>query len=224
MISIIIPTLNEAAAIERTLRAAMAAEGEKEIIVVDGGSEDGAPEIAARCGARVVHSARGRGVQLRAGAGIARGDVFWFLHADTIAPAGSLDAIRSALRDPLVAGGNFSLIFEGGSRAAAHLTWIYPKLRTLGLSYGDAGIFIRRTVYESIGGMRPVALFEDLDLVRRLRRAGRFVRLECPLVTSSRRFEGRNCARVWSVWIALQLLYWLGVSPDRLARWYRHVR
>lgn len=224
MTSIVIPTLNEAAAIERTLRAARDVGWEKEIIVADGGSEDGTAEIAERCGAKVIRCGRGRGVQMRAGAAAARGDVLWFLHADTTAPVDAIRAIDRALSDPGVVGGNFSLLFEGSTRAARHLTWTYPKLRALGLSYGDAGIFVRRETYEAIGGFRPIALFEDVDLIRRLRKAGRFVHLDCRLTTSSRRFEGRNYARVWALWIALQVCYWAGVSPDRLARWYKHAR
>ncbi len=97
-------------------------------------------------------------------------------------------------------------------------------LRILGLCYGDSGIFIRRDIYHRIGGFRALALFEDLDLLRRLRRAGRFVHLPAKIRTSSRRFEQRNFALVWLHWTALQVLYWCGISPNRLARWYRHVR
>ncbi|MGH9640720.1 MAG: TIGR04283 family arsenosugar biosynthesis glycosyltransferase, partial [Bryobacteraceae bacterium] len=94
----------------------------------------------------------------------------------------------------------------------------------LGLCYGDSGIFIRREVYQRIGGFRPLALFEDLDLLRRMRRAGRFVHLRSRIVTSSRRFEQRNFALVWLHWTSLQLLYWCGVSPRWLAARYRVVR
>lgn len=104
------------------------------------------------------------------------------------------------------------------------MTAIYPALRLLNLCYGDSGIFIRRDVYDRIGGFRPLALFEDLDLLRRLRKAGRFVHLPCKIKTSSRRFEQRNFALVWLHWTTLQVLYWCGVSPNRLARWYRHIR
>jgi hypothetical protein len=95
----------------------------------------------------------------------------------------------------------------------------------LGLAYGDAGIFVRRSAYEAVGGFRPYPLFEDLDLIRRLKGGGvRFVHLDCVLTASSRRFENRNFALVWTNWICLQILYWIGVSPNVLARWYRDVR
>jgi GT2 family glycosyltransferase len=123
-----------------------------------------------------------------------------------------------------VTAGNFGLTFDGPTRAARLLTGIYPTLRWLNLCYGDSGIFVRRDVYEKIGGFRPFALFEDLDLLKRVRKAGRFVHLECRITTSSRRFENRNFVLMWSHWTALQVLYWAGVSPNLLARWYRHTR
>jgi rSAM/selenodomain-associated transferase 2 len=223
-ISIIVPALNEQECIAETLRSLQQLEGEKEIIVVDGGSNDETRSLACAQGAQVLTSPPGRGVQMHAGALKARGDVFWFVHADTIPPAHALKEIRQHLKSPLMMGGNFGLIFDGPSRAARQLTAIYPMLRILGLCYGDSGIFIRREAYDRIGGFRALALFEDLDLLRRLRRNGRFIHLPCKILTSSRRFEQRNFALMWLYWTALQVLYWCGISPNWLARWYRHVR
>jgi rSAM/selenodomain-associated transferase 2 len=224
LISIVVPTLNEASQIVQTLAALKKLEGEKEILVVDGGSEDNTVALVESCGVRVVRSSRGRGVQLRAGAAEARGDVLWFVHADTIARVDALLEIRSALMDPSAVGGNFGLTFDGPSGAARLLTLVYPMLRWLNLAYGDSGIFVRRDVYEAIGGFRSYPLFEDLDILKRLRRAGKFVHLECRMITSSRRFENRNFAVMWTHWTALQILYWAGVPPRLLARWYRHAR
>ena len=223
MVSVVIPPLNEAPRLAALIRALRAA-GAEEIIVVDGESDDGTAAVAEAAGARVLRSARGRGAQLRAGASAASGSILWFLHADALPSARSLAAIEHALLDAHTVAGHFALVFAGDSRAARQMNWIYPKLRCLGLTYGDAGIFVRRSVYEGIGGFRPYHLFEDLDLIRRLRPQGRFVHLECPLTTSSRRFDGKSFALVWVKWIGLQALYWLGVSPDRLSRWYHPVR
>jgi rSAM/selenodomain-associated transferase 2 len=223
-VSIIVPALNEEACIAATLRGLQQLAGDKEIIVVDGGSRDETRSLAGAEGAKVLTSAAGRGTQMHAGVLAATGDVLWFVHADTIPPVQALDEIRTQLTDPSVAGGNFGLLFDGSSRAARRLTAIYPMLRILGLSYGDSGIFVRRDIYDRIGGFRALALFEDLDLLRRLRRSGRFVHLQCRIVTSSRRFEHRNFALVWLHWTTLQVLYWCGVSPNWLARWYRHAR
>ena len=192
--------------------------------MVDGGSRDQTLSICSAEGAKVVIAPTGRGTQMHAGAIKSTGDVLWFVHADTVPPVHALDEIRKSLKDPTVAGGNFGLMFDGPSRAARQLTAIYPMLRILGLSYGDSGIFVRRDAYERIGGFRALALFEDLDLLRRLRRAGRFVHLPSRIVTSSRRFEERNFALVWLHWTTLQVLYWCGVPPNLLARWYPHAR
>ena len=224
MVSIIVPALNEALQIRNTLRVLQALEGEKEILVVDGGSEDETAAIAQAAGAIVLQSPRGRGVQQHAGALQACGTTLWFVHADTTPPSHALTEIVAALDDPTVAGGNFGLTFDGTSRAARQLTAIYPVLRWLNLCYGDSGIFIRKTVYDAIGGFRYFALFEDLDLLKRLRRAGRFVHLKTHIITSSRRFEKKNFALMWAHWTILQILYWGGVSPNLLARWYRQAR
>ena len=224
MVSIIVPTLNEEMSLAATLHALLDLSGEKEILVSDGGSEDATVHIAQSLGVSVLPCERGRGSQLRAAAQVATGDVLWFVHADSRPDPDALEQIESALRDPGVAGGNFSLVFEGSHYSAGQMTWIYPHLRRLGLSYGDAGIFIRRTVYDAMGGCRPYPLFEDIDMVRRMRRHGKFTHLRTRIVTSSRRFAGPQYARVWMLWTTLQVLYWLGVSPYRLARWYRHAR
>ena len=221
-ISIVIPALNEASCIRETL-AAVTQLRPFEIIVADGGSADRTANFALEF-AVVVQSERGRGAQQRAAARVASGDAIWFLHADTIPTPGALDAIIECLRDPRVAGGNFSLIFDGDSRAARRLTRIYPYLRWLGLCYGDSGIFIRKTAYDAVGGFKPIPLFEDVDLVRRLRRIGTFSTLTHKLLTSSRRFEHCNFAVMFAEWTSLQLLFLAGVSPHRLAGFYKSVR
>lgn len=224
LVSIIVPALNEEAHLPATISALQQLKGEKEILIVDGGSSDDTVRVAEAAKVRVIQSTRGRGHQMHAGALQASGDVFWFVHADTLPPPNALVEITRILADPRTVGGNFGLLFDGSSRAARQLTAIYPLLRAFRLCYGDSGIFVRRDAYETIGGFRPLALFEDLDLLRRLRRAGRFAHLECRIVTSSRRFENRNFAGMWMHWTMLQVLYWAGVSPNWLARWYRHVR
>jgi rSAM/selenodomain-associated transferase 2 len=224
MVSIIIPALNEASEIVASLSVLRGLQGDKEILVVDGGSEDETVALATAAGAKVIGSARGRGAQQHAGALAARGEVLWFVHADTTPPAHAISDINEALQDSSVVGGNFGLVFDGPSRAARQLTAIYPRLRSLNLCYGDSGIFVRRRVYNAIGGFRSLAIFEDLDLLRRLRRAGRFAHLNTCIVSSSRRFENRNFAGMWLHWTALQLLYWAGVQPNTLANWYRPVR
>lgn len=223
-VSIIVPTLNEESQISATLRALQQLPGDKEIILADGGSTDTTVQLATVQGVKVIHAARGRGQQMHTGALHADGDVFWFVHADTIPPPHALEEIAKSLEDPSIVGGNFGLLFDGHTRAARQLTAIYPCLRWLGLCYGDSGIFVRRNSYAVIGGFAPVSLFEDLDLLKKVKRVGRFVHLRCRIVTSSRRFEHRNFTWMWMHWTLLQVLYWCGVSPNLLARWYRHAR
>lgn len=226
-ISVVIPTLDEAHSLGATLQALTRFNhGHRvEVIVADGGSADATREIARAHGAHVILSARGRGAQMHAGATFARGDVLWFLHADTLPPPGAPGQILDALRrDPQIVGGNFKISFDGTRLAARFLTWLYPQLRKLGLCYGDSAIFVRARVYRQIGGFRPFPIFEDLDLVRRLKGRGRLVHLSAEVVTSSRRFEGRSFAYTFARWSFLQMLYWLGVSPYTLSRLYEPVR
>lgn len=221
-VSVIIPTLNEEACLERTLQAVRAL-NPWEVIVADGGSADATVTIASTL-ARVLNAPRGRGTQQSAAASLATGDVLWFLHADTVPQPDSLEAIRACLRDERTAGGNFSLVFDGGGRSARQLTRIYPWLRLLGLCYGDSGIFVRRGVYLAAGGFQSYPLFEDVDLVRRIRRLGKFRTMPDTLTTSSRRFQDRNFALMFAEWTFLQVLFWAGVSPFLLARLYKDVR
>jgi rSAM/selenodomain-associated transferase 2 len=223
-LSVIIPALDEARCIGATLDAAARLGAGVEVIVVDGGSADGTREVARGRGARVVEAERGRGAQMHAGARASSGEVLWFLHADTLAPPDAVERIAEALSDPRAVGGNFRIRFDGERAAARFLTWLYPRLRLLGLAYGDSGFFVRRAAYDRAGGFRAFPIFEDLELLRALWKQGRFVQADATVVTSSRRFEGRSFALTFARWSLLQALYWLGVSPHTLARLYAHVR
>ncbi len=222
-ISIIIPTLNEAATIRDLAASLKRLRGDCEIIVADGGSEDDTVSLLRECGFSVIETPRGRGRQMNAGAQAASGDVLLFLHADTRLPENALAMIENLLQDQRVCGGNFSLIFDGQTRAAWLLTKLYPLLSLGGMCYGDSAIFIRRKVFAQLGGYCNSPIFEDSDLYQRMRRVGRFVRLPVAVVTSSRRFEGRF-VRTFVLWMLMQVLYWLGVDPNRLNRWYKPLR
>ncbi len=222
MISIVIPVLNEAKRLPRLLSRLVQEPGAHEVIVVDGGSGDGTETIARHAGAKVLRSAPGRGQQLAAGAAAARGETLLFLHADTNFPAGGLARIERILAsEPRCPGGNFRLIFDGDSPFSRWLTGFYAWIRVHGRYYGDSAIFVRREVYRELGGIRAIALMEDYDFVRRLELYGPTRCIEDPpLITSSRRFEGRHpVAIVWG-WLEIHALFHLGISPRVLARRY----
>jgi rSAM/selenodomain-associated transferase 2 len=219
-VSIIIPALNEAANIAVAVRRAWET-GPLEVIVVDGGSDDGTAELAREAGAGVLETPPGRARQQNAGARQAAGEVLLFMHADTwLAPAG-LPQIVGALADSRVLCGAFRQRIEAEGRLFRWLergnAW---RARRRGLPYGDQGIFIRRAAFAEAGGFPEVRLMEDVMLMKRLRRRTRPVLLPGPLYVSARRWRRhgvlRQTARNWLLLSAARL----GVSPDRLAAFY----
>ena len=228
-ISVIIPSLNEEASMKKTLDALSRMVNVNEIIVVDGGSKDQTVEIVERYERikklRLVKLENAnRGTQLNEGARHAEGDIFWFIHADTRAIQGSGKQIKKFMNYSEVAGGNFEIIFSGEKLRAKFLTWLYPHLRSIGLAYGDSAFFVRKESFNKIGGFRDYPLFEDVDLYKRLRKVGRFVHIKMPVTASSRRFEDRLFIWIFIKWALRQGLYWIGVPPGFLGKYYREIR
>jgi len=226
MISVIIPTLNEAANLPGLLRGLSAHKQDVEIIVVDGGSDDATMDIAHQFGARVIETRPGRGHQLRAGADGATGEILWFLHADSKVGPGSLDAISQMMgAHPALIGGNFRLQFDGNDEFSEWLNAFYARIRARGFYYGDSGVFVRRQVYQELGGIRPLALMEDYDFNRRLEKAGSTGIIDDPcLTTSSRRFKGRHKWNIISEWVLIHALFYLRVPSPILAKIYNAQR
>jgi rSAM/selenodomain-associated transferase 2 len=218
----VIPALAEEQAIAGAVRNAFAA-GADEVVVADGGSSDRTVAEARSAGATVVMALRGRGTQLNAGAAAASGDVLCFLHADVRLAAGGIDAIRTALDDPAVAGGNFRVRF-GGALHGRFLAAFYHVIRRLGVYYGDSTLFCRREAFDAVGGFPPFPIMEDVSFVNCLRRRGRMAYLDSRVAASPRRWEHGGIPQVWASWLVIQSLYWCGVSPWRLAVLYRHIR
>lgn len=225
-ISIVIPALNEAHRLPRLVEQLRAQRVEAEIVLVDGGSTDGTPAAASALGVRTMPSPPGRGQQLAAGAAATTGGVLLFLHADSLLPSGALRRVLDTLRDdPGIVGGNFRLLFDGDDGFSRWLNGFYRWIRSHGFYYGDSAVFVRRAVYDAIGGIRPIALMEDYDFNRRMERYGRTCCIDAPpLVTSSRRFRGRHPIAIVYGWLKIHLLFYLGVSPDRLAKLYDSAR
>lgn len=222
MLTIIIPTLNEGRTLTRLLPHVIATCPQAEIIVVDGGSSDDTPEVASRFPrVRFVASARGRAEQMNAGAQAAQGDVLLFLHADTFLPPGAQAAIRAALPDPEVVGGHFDVRFDSERpifRMIAALMNLRSRLS--GICTGDQAIFVRRQVFETMGGYPEIPLMEDVECTRRLKRQGRLACLRSQVTTSARKWEREGILRTIVLMWTLRFLYFVGVSPARLHRWY----
>ncbi len=221
-ISVVIPTYNEEKMIGGLLDHLRRLAPE-EIIVADGNSTDATAEIA-QPHARVLRLAPSRALQMNAGAKAATGDVLLFLHADARLGPGALKAVREAMRDKAVLGGNFDIHYEGEDWAAAFFTTINRWRRHWGIFYGDSGIFCRRAAFEALGGYRPWPILEDYDFARRLWRTGALALLNEPIHVSDRRWRNSGVLSTLWTWFWVQGLYLAGVSPYRLAKLYRHVR
>ena len=219
MISVVIPALNEAENILQTIESVRQQDGEAEIIVADGGSVDGTPEIA-RPHAQVTHSPRGRAVQMNTGARYATGDVLLFLHADSRVAPGALVKMRQTLDNPVIAGGSFTLVFDVDNVWLRFYTFC-STIDCLCFRYGDQGIFVRRAIFEQLGGYAEIPLMEDIDLMRRLPRYGRRALIRhYPVTTSARRFVEHGILRQEALNVALVAGWFLGVKPQTLAKWY----
>ena len=220
-LSVVIPTLNEASNIGALLKRLDRTPGIYEIIVADGGSTDGTRRLVSSPHL-LVRSEPGRGIQLRAGAKAASGDVILFLHADVAPPPDVLAQIEKAVVDGYV-GGNFRLRYPEGGLLGWWLERIAPFYRGLGRYYGDSGIFVRRDVYEVFGGTPHVPIMEDVILVRRLENAGPTAYLPGPISSDARRWRGRQL-RTLILWSCMQTAFALGATPWQLARFYRSAR
>lgn len=220
-ISVVMPVLNEAAALRETVVRLRKVPEVSEILVVDGGSEDGTQALAESLGCRVVTSPRGRGGQLRRGASEAGGDVVWMVHADTWVESGAGAAVVRCLRDPLVVGGGFWKRFADAPwymRGSRLRCWL--RLAWGGRVLGDQAIFVRRSALEKVGGVPDQPLMEEIELCRRLCAVGRLALAGASVTTSIRRFRKRGIARTyWLMW-KVGRGYRRGVPAAELVRWY----
>ncbi len=233
-ISVIIPTLNEERTIMATL-AQTAALGFDELIVVEGGSSDETPALvesfrlntqsSAPSLIRLVPAPRGRARQMNEGAKASRGEILLFLHADTQLPDNAKTVIETAMARHDMVGGRFDVRFDRPSRwgsiISSMMNW---RSRVSGIATGDQALFVRRLVFEQMGGFADVPLMEDIDFSRRLKRRGATAALTTTVTTSFRRWEQQGPLPTILLMWTLRFLYWIGVPPHTLNRWYGIVR
>ena len=223
-LSIVVPTLNEAAGVVAALEALqpLRAAGH-EVVVVDGGSDDGTPELAARLADRLANAPRGRANQMNAGARLSGGDVLLFLHADTRLPARADRLVLDGLAGSGRAWGRFDVRIEGQHpllRLVAGL--MNGRSRWTGIATGDQAVFVRRAAFAAVGGFPPVPLMEDVALSAALKRVSRPLCLHERVSTSGRRWESHGVIRTIVLMWWLRLRYSFGTPPHRLAEIYRH--
>jgi rSAM/selenodomain-associated transferase 2 len=225
-ISVIIPTLHEEKTLPDTL-ARLRHPAFSEVLVVDGGSRDRTlADIAlANPLTRVLNAPMGRARQMNAGAAAAKGELLLFLHADTLLPATAAQDITHAMADTRIAGGRFDarLVPDRG------LLWVVGRMmswrsRLTGIATGDQAIFVRRKVFEDLGGFPDIPIMEDIAFSRRLKQAGHIAALPSCVLTSGRRWERHGAITTILLMWWLRLLFYLGVSPARLKRMYDDAR
>jgi len=218
---VIIPVLNDTEALDSLLWQLREISAETEIVVADGGKSGDVEKVCGKYGALWIASPRGRARQMNLGAARSAGSILWFLHADAILHPESLEVIRNGMAEPGTVGGAFRFQLH---QRHWYATWLDfgVNLRSdrLKLPYGDQGYFVRRPVFESMGGYRDIPFLEDVEFIRRLPRHGNVEIVPVPIGVSSRRWEREGffytTIRNWLVTIA----YFRGVSPERLMKFY----
>lgn len=222
-LSIIIPTLNESGYIESTLnRLQSLRENQHEIIVVDGGSNDNTAQLATSLSDSVIQSEPGRARQMNKGAENASGDIYWFLHSDTLIPEQAEVIIEQQLRTSNRNWGRFNVCFSGQQFIFRLIAWMM-NVRSLitGIATGDQGIFIKASVFKQLNGYKLIALMEDIDISKRLlAQYGRPVCIREKLQTSSRRWEQHGIIKTILLMWQLRLAYFFGSNPETLAKYY----
>ena len=219
-ISVVIPTLNEAANIKETVRLAQNARN-VEVVVVDGGSRDGTTAIAGRLGALVLAAEASRARQMNVGAATATGDILLFLHADTHLPEGYDGQVRGALSQPDAVAGAFALGIDSPLPSLRIMEFVANwRSRYLQKPYGDQALFLAAETFRTVGGYPDLPIMEDFELVSRLKKKGRIIVLPASVTTSARRWLHFGVWKTWFVNQSAITAYFLGIAPGTIARFY----
>jgi rSAM/selenodomain-associated transferase 2 len=220
-VSIIIPALNEAKSLREILPALTAQPGVAEVIVADGGSRDETPAVVTASGVRLVATECGRARQMNAGVALASGEILLFLHADSQLPAKAIALIESAVSEARP-WGRFDVRLSGAHGllriVERMINW---RSAVSGIATGDQAIFVRRELFEMVGGYAEIPLMEDVELCKRLRDRARPIRIHQPVITSSRRWEHYGIVRTILLMWQMRLAYYLGTPAEELAQRYR---
>jgi rSAM/selenodomain-associated transferase 2 len=220
-LSIVIPTLNEAAVLAETL-AAIGVDPNIEVLVVDGGSQDDTCSIAQSWGTKLLHSNPGRAQQMNLGAQTAQNDILLFLHGDTLLPLHYYRLIVATINQPHTIAGAFDLTINAPDVSLRLVEWgVRLRSRLLQLPYGDQGIFLKRETFARIGGYPNLAIMEDYQFINNLKRLGQIAIVPIPVKTHPRRWQKLGILRTTVINQIMILGYHLGIPPEKLRAWYR---
>lgn len=220
-IAVVMPILNERAALPAAVEMLLQLPVD-ETIVVDGGSNDGSRELLGSYPLILLDSTAGRASQMNAGAAICKSDIVLFIHVDTVLNSSHITALKSHMKHSKDVGGRFDVRLSGKNPLFRIIEWAMNiRSRLTRISTGDQCIFVRRTIFEQIGGFPDQPLMEDIGFSRCLKKSGKIICLKERVTTSSRRWEQKGILRTIVLMWKLRLLYWLGVAPDQLAKLYR---
>lgn len=225
MISIIIPTYNEGDQIEETLRKIHSVSQANifEIIVVDGGSKDNTISIARDCGAVTILSPKkGRAAQMNNGASIAKGEVLYFLHADSIPPQDFSGYITTALAKGY-SSGCFRLRFDQSHWFLNANCW-FTRFNVNAVRFGDQSLFVTNDVFNKCGGFNEsLLMMEDQEIIHRIKKYGRFTVMNASIITSARKYRDNGIYRMQGIFYRIWLMYYLGYSQEHLLQTHRRL-